>query len=90
MSEIDGLIAHGVRNLQPYQPGKPVESLERELGLTDIIKLASNENPLGVSPRVVDAVNEALSCAARYPDGSGELLKGSLSEKLGMSVAYLG
>ena len=43
MSQIDGLIAYGVRNLQPYQPGKPVESLERELGLTDIIKLASNE-----------------------------------------------
>ena len=89
MSEIDGLIAHGVRNLQPYQPGKPVESLERELGLTDIIKLASNENPMGVSPRVLDAVNEALSCAARYPDGSGELLKGSLSEKLGVSVEAL-
>ena len=86
MSQIDRLIAHGVRNLQPYQPGKPVESLERELGLIDIIKLASNENPRGVSPRVVSAVTEALSCAARYPDGSGNSLKWSLAERLGVST----
>ena len=46
MSAIDQLIAGGVRGLQPYQPGKPVEALERELGITDIIKLASNENPV--------------------------------------------
>jgi len=85
MSQIDGLIAHGVRNLQPYQPGKPVESLERELGLTDIIKLASNENPRGVSPLVVDAVNETLLSAARYPDGSGTSLKQSLAERLRVS-----
>ena len=86
MSQIDGLIAHGVRNLQPYQPGKPVESLERELGLTDIIKLASNENPRGVSPLVVDAVNETLLSAARYPDGSGTSLKQSLAERLRVST----
>ena len=47
MTAIDQLIAGGVRGLQPYQPGKPVEALERELGITDIIKLASNENPHG-------------------------------------------
>ena len=86
MSQINGLIAHGVRNLQPYQPGKPVESLERELGLTDIVKLASNENPRGVSPIVVDAVNEALMSAARYPDGSGTSLKHSLAESLRVSA----
>ena len=89
MSQIDGLIAHGVRNLKPYQPGKPVESLERELGLADVIKLASNENPRGVSPNVVNAVNEALSCAARYPDGSGTSLKCKLAERLGVSTEEL-
>jgi len=89
MSQIDGLIAHGVRNLKPYQPGKPVESLERELGLADVIKLASNENPRGVSPNVVNAVNEALSGAARYPDGSGTSLKCKLAERLGVSTEEL-
>ena len=89
MSQIDGLIAHGVRNLKPYQPGQPVESLERELGLADVIKLASNENPRGVSPNVVNAVNEALSCAARYPDGSGTSLKCKLAERLGVSTEEL-
>ena len=86
MSQFDGLIAHGVRDLRPYQPGKSVESLEHELGLTDIVKLASNENPRGVSPRVLNAVTEALSSAARYPDGSGNSLKRSLAERLGVST----
>ena len=86
MSQFDGLIAHGVRDLRPYQPGKSVESLEHELGLTDIVKLASNENPRGVSPRVLNAVTEALSSAARYPDGSGNSLKRSLAGRLGVST----
>ncbi|NQV66745.1 MAG: hypothetical protein HQ497_15405, partial [SAR86 cluster bacterium] len=50
------LAAPGVRGLQPYQPGKPVEELQRELGLTDVIKLASNENPLGPSPEVINSL----------------------------------
>jgi histidinol-phosphate aminotransferase len=63
------LTAGGIRDLQPYQPGKPIEELERELGITDIIKLASNENPLGPSPKVLDAVRAALKNITRYPDG---------------------
>jgi histidinol-phosphate aminotransferase len=63
------LSAGGIRDLQPYQPGKPIEELERELGITNIIKLASNENPLGSSPQVLDAVRAVLKKMTRYPDG---------------------
>ena len=89
MSQIAGLIALGVRNLQPYQPGKPAETLERELGITDIVKLASNENPRGTSPVVIQAMSDVLSGAARYPDGSGHSLKRTLSEKLNVSIESL-
>ncbi|MFP4244787.1 MAG: histidinol-phosphate transaminase, partial [Ectothiorhodospira sp.] len=59
----------GVQMLTPYQPGKPVEELERELGISDSLKLASNENPLGPSPRAVQAMGGLLDQLARYPDG---------------------
>ncbi len=75
----------GVRELQPYQPGKPIEELERELGLTDIIKLASNENPLGPSPLVIDALASVMPELSRYPDGSAYILKNRLSEFLGVA-----
>ena len=81
--------APGVRVLQPYQPGKPESEPRREYGLTDIIKLASNENPLGPSPRALTAVRDALSGLARYPDGNGFELKSALSAKLGLSMAML-
>lgn len=81
--------APGVRILQPYQPGKPESELRREYGLSDIIKLASNENPLGPSPRALVAVREALSGLARYPDGNGFELKSALSTKLGVSMMTL-
>lgn len=74
------LAAPGVQKLSPYQPGKPIEELERELGLNDIIKLASNENPLGCSPRVLTAVESGLSELALYPDGNGFLLKKALAD----------
>jgi histidinol-phosphate aminotransferase len=64
----------GVRGLAPYQPGKPIEELEREYGVTNAIKLASNENPLGPSPRAVEAARAALADLARYPDGNGHVL----------------
>lgn len=76
------LAVPGVRSLQPYQPGKPIEDLQREYGLTDIIKLASNENPLGPSPLAVTAIKKQLGELSRYPDGNGFELKTSLCSKL--------
>jgi len=80
--DILGLGTPGVRGLQPYIPGKPVEELERELGITNAIKLASNENPLGPSPRALEAARAALPDIARYPDGGGFGLKRALAAKL--------
>lgn len=81
--------APGVRVLQPYQPGKPESELRREYGLTDIIKLASNENPLGPSPKALAAVAAAQSTLARYPDGNGFELKTALSAKLNVPLETL-
>lgn len=74
-----------IRRLVPYIPGKPIEELERELGLRNSIKLASNENPLGPSPRALEAVQGALASIHRYPDGSGYYLKRALAERHGLS-----
>ena len=78
--DISKLIVAGVRGLTPYEPGKPVEELERELGVSNAIKLASNENPLGCS----SAVHKVLACDAlhRYPDGSAFRLKLALADFL--------
>ncbi len=70
----------GIRDLTPYQPGKPIEVLQRELGLKNVTKLASNENPLGCSTKTLAAAEEALKEAFRYPDGSGYALKQALSK----------
>lgn len=77
--------AKGIAHLQPYVPGKPVSELERELGITDSIKLASNENPLGPSPRVLQAVQAELSGLTRYPDGAAYALRAALAEKHGVT-----
>ncbi len=71
----------GVKQLVPYVPGKPIEELERELGLSHIVKLASNESPLGVSPKVLAAIGGALPDLTRYPDGSGFKLKAAIAQK---------
>jgi len=81
---VQELAAPGVRSLQPYQPGKPIVELEREYGVSGIIKLASNENPLGPSPRAVAAMREGLGDLALYPDGSGYELKKALAVRHGM------
>jgi histidinol-phosphate aminotransferase len=83
------LAAPGVRTLQPYQPGKPESELRREYGLTDIVKLASNENPLGPSPKALAAMQDVLVQLARYPDGNGFDLKVALSVRLGVPVTAL-
>jgi histidinol-phosphate aminotransferase len=78
------LATPGVRALQPYVPGKPIEELEREYGVKNAIKLASNENPLGPSPKALAAALAALPEIARYPDGGGFALKRALAAKLGV------
>lgn len=80
-SVIYDLAVEGVRQLVPYVPGKPVEELERELGLSKIVKLASNENPLGISPKAKAAIEHSIADLALYPDGSGFKLKHALADK---------
>ena len=76
------LAVPGVRSLQPYVPGKPVEELERELGLSGSVKLASNENPLGPPPAAMAAIHESAADAGWYPDGSAWALKQALARHL--------
>ena len=83
------LAVPGVRGLLPYQPGKPLAELEREYGVCNAIKLASNENPLGPSPKALAAVAGLLPELARYPDGGGFALKHALSEKLQVTAANI-
>lgn len=82
-------LAHRVKPwiaaLEPYEPGKPIEELERELGIAGAIKLASNENPLGPSPRAVEAIRRALDALHRYPDGASFALRSKLAERLGVA-----
>ncbi len=78
-----------VRAIAPYQPGKPISELAREMGLDEaaIVKLASNENPLGVSPQARAAITGALDELALYPDGNGFELKSAIAAKLGVDLA---
>ena len=82
------LAPHYIRAIAPYQPGKPTSELARELGLEEagIVKLASNENPLGVSPRAAQAMRAVLDGLARYPDGNGFELKKALSRRFGVAM----
>src|SRR5438034_214115 len=89
LMDLRALVAEWIRTLTPYPPGKPIEELERELGIRDSIKLASNENPLGPSPKAVAAITAALADLHRYPDGSAFYLKRRLAERLGVSEAEL-
>ncbi|MDP3904848.1 MAG: histidinol-phosphate transaminase, partial [Methylococcaceae bacterium] len=80
-NKIYSLALTGVQQLVAYKPGKPIEELERELGLTNIVKLASNENPLGPGEKALAAIQAALPGLALYPDGSGFALKQALAKK---------
>ncbi len=75
--------------IKPYVPGKPVEEVERELGLTDVVKMASNENPLGPSPLAVEAMREKLNKLNIYPDGNCFYLKEALAEKFTVKAEQL-
>ena len=76
-----------IRSIAPYQPGKPISELERELGITGIVKLASNENPLGASSAAMAAMKEAIKTIALYPDGNGFDLKDALVKRYGVTHA---
>jgi histidinol-phosphate aminotransferase len=80
--ELRDLVPEWIRTLEPYSPGKPIEEVERELGIRDSIKVASNENPLGPSPRALAAIAAAVGDLHRYPDGSAFHLKRRLAERL--------
>jgi histidinol-phosphate aminotransferase len=79
--DVRHLVPEWIRTLTPYPPGKPIEEVERELGISDSIKLASNENPLGPSPKAVEAVRAALDRLHLYPDGSAFYLTRRLASQ---------
>ena len=78
-----------IRSLVPYEPGKPIEEVEREYGIVDSVKLASNENPLGPSPKAVAALCAKLDQLHLYPDGDCFYLKNALAKKLGVAPETL-
>src|SRR5687767_2661040 len=80
-----------VRSIAPYQPGKPISELAREMGIDEagIVKLASNENPRGIGPRTRAAIDAALGEVARYPDGNGFELKQALASRYGVDMASI-
>ena len=80
-----------VRSIAPYQPGKPISELAREMGLDErsIVKLASNENPRGIGPRTRAAIDAALADIARYPDGNGFELKQALAARYGVDMSMI-
>ncbi len=75
-----------IKNINPYVPGKPIDELERELGISGSIKLASNENPLGPAPKAMTAVKKAVDGLNRYPDGSGFYLSQALAKRLDVEL----
>ncbi len=83
------LARKNVLRLKPYQPGKPIEEVERELGLRKVIKMASNENALGPSEKAIKAIKNALSQLNRYPDGNCYYLKERLAERLKVQPSNL-
>ena len=83
-------VSDRISRLVPYQPGKPIDDVKRELGLTgEIVKLASNENPLGPSPKALAALKEILPTLALYPDGGSHALRGAVSAKLDVPADWL-
>src|SRR5690348_8166764 len=78
-----------IRSLVPYVPGKPIEEVEREFGISNSVKLASNENPLGPSPKAIAAIRDKLSELHLYPDCDCFYLKSGLAKKLGVVPEHL-
>lgn len=87
--DFQALANPGVRNLHPYVPGKPISELERELGISNIVKLASNENPLGISPKARAAIEAELKEVTLYPDANGYYLKEAIAKKFGLEIPQI-
>jgi len=83
------LVSENICRLKPYVPGKPIEEVEREFGITNVVKIASNENPLGPSPKALAAMREALEKVALYPDGACFYLKNALARHWGVKDTEL-
>jgi len=83
--DIKELVNRGIDDLSPYEPGKPIEDLERELGIENAIKLASNENPMGPSPKIFDSIEGVLKETHRYPDGNATRLKSTIARKFNVT-----
>ena len=83
------LIRKHLLNIAPYEAGRPIEEIKRQLGLKDVIKLASNENPLGPSPKALEAVKKNLKNINRYPDAQGFYLKKKLAASLNLKPANI-
>lgn len=88
-STINMSICPPIQQLKPYQGGKPISELQRELGLNEVVKLASNENPLPVSDKVRIAIEQAITEVGRYPDSNGFELKQAISEYLSISTGHI-
>ncbi len=86
---LERIVKPHIQALRPYAPGKPVEQLERELGIQDSIKLASNESAIGPSAKAVEAVRQAVGEVHRYPDGASFALRERLADRLGVDGAQL-
>ncbi|MCF6337403.1 MAG: histidinol-phosphate transaminase [Gammaproteobacteria bacterium] len=89
MNQFEARATPGVKGLHPYQPGKPIDELQREHGVSDVVKLASNENPLGPSLAVLAALQNRVAELARYPDGNGFELKQVLAAKHSVDMAKI-
>lgn len=83
---LDSIVKPQIERLVPYSPGKPIHEVTAELGLTDVIKLASNENPFGPAPAVLEAIRHALSEIGFYPDAGGVALREKLAAQHGVAV----
>src|SRR5215218_5670367 len=80
----EGLVRSALSELRPYEPGKPIEEVQRELGLDRVVKLASNEGPLGPFPSALEALARAAGDLNRYPDGGAYRLRAALAERHGV------
>lgn len=81
---MNDLLRRGLEEIKPYEPGRPIELVEKELGITETIKLASNESPYGPFPQVVEAMKNSLNNVNRYPDGGSVFLREGIANKLGV------